>query len=205
MSGQLYIISAPSGGGKTSLVNALIKNDSEIAVSISHTTRPSRPGEQDGVNYHFIDRSRFESMIETGEFLEYAQVFDHFYGTSKTAVQSQLAKGIDVILEIDWQGARQIRKKIPEATSIYILPPSYAELEQRLKNRGEDSEATIQRRMRDAVEEMSHYDEYDFLVVNDVFQSALADLQAIVHAHRLRLKRQRKKLAPLLRDLLEEH
>lgn len=204
MSGQLFIISAPSGAGKTSLVSALVSSSSKITVSISHTTRAKRPGEHDGVDYHFIEQSQFDQMVDAGEFLEYAQVFDHSYGTSAKTVESQLTEGMDVILEIDWQGARQIRKQKPDCRSIFILPPSYEELEQRLKRRGEDDESIVERRMRDAVTEMSHYNEFDFIVVNDDFHTALADIQAIIRANRLRTDIQQGELRSLLKDLLKQ-
>lgn len=203
MSGQLYIISAPSGAGKTSLVSALVSSSPEISVSISHTTREKRAGENDGVNYHFVEQSQFELMIEAGEFLESANVFDHSYGTSNEAVSSQLATGSDVILEIDWQGALQVRKHKPDCLSIFILPPSYNELEQRLKRRGEDADDVVERRMRDAVTEMSHYKDYDFIVINDDFHTALADIQSILRANRLRASVQQQENSSLLNDLLE--
>jgi guanylate kinase len=200
--GNLYIISAPSGAGKTSLVNALVSSESGIAVSISHTTRPMRPGEVDGVNYHFVDQPTFTRMIAENRFLEFAQVFDHYYGTSRDAVSRKLGEGIDVILEIDWQGAQQVRTLIPGAIGIFILVPSLADLERRLKLRGEDSDEVIARRMRDAMSEMSHYHEYDYLIVNQNFDQALADLRAIVRASRLRTAVQRQALADLLKELM---
>lgn len=204
MSGQLYIISAPSGAGKTSLVSALVSASPEISVSTSHTTRAKRAGENDGVNYHFVDQDKFNQMIEAGEFLESAHVFDHSYGTSQEAVTAELATGTDVVLEIDWQGARQIRESSPDCLSIFILPPSYDELEQRLMRRGEDSDAVVERRMRDAVTEMSHCKDYDFIVINDDFHTALADIQAIIRANRLRSSIQQQENATLLSDLLEK-
>jgi guanylate kinase len=200
--GTLYIISAPSGAGKTSLVKAMLGELQGAAVSISHTTRAMRPGEENGVDYHFIDKSEFEAMVARGEFLEHAQVFDNYYGTSKVSVQAQLAAGIDVILEIDWQGARQVRDWQPEAVSIFVLPPSRETLEERLRGRGTDSDAIIQRRMRDAVSEMSHYPEYDFLVINDRFETALVELQAILLAQRQRLALQQARHPDLLAALL---
>lgn len=190
MSGSLYIISAPSGAGKTSLVSKLIGQDSRIVVSISSTTRDIRPGEEDGVNYHFLSIEAFKEKIEQGDFLEHAQVFDNFYGTSKSAVESQLAARKDVILEIDWQGAQQVRKLMPNAISIFILPPSREELHKRLKNRGTDSDEIIERRMKDAVSEMSHYDEFDYIVVNNHFEIALNKLQSIFTATRLKKDKQ---------------
>jgi guanylate kinase len=197
-SGTLFIVSAPSGAGKTSLVRALIDGATEIAVSVSHTTRPQRPGEQDGVNYHFVDAARFEAMIAEDAFLEHAQVFGNRYGTARETVTRELAAGRDVILEIDWQGARQVRRLMPAAVSIFILPPSNAELERRLRGRGTDEEETIRRRMNAAVAEMSHYHEYEFLVVNDDFARAVADLHAIVRSCRLRLPAQQARLADRL-------
>ena len=200
--GTLYIISAPSGAGKTSLVKAMLGELHGAAVSISHTTRAMRPGEKNGVDYHFIDKPEFEAMVARGEFLEHAQVFDNHYGTSKASVQAQLAAGVDVILEIDWQGARQVRDWQPQAISIFVLPPSRETLEERLRGRGTDSDAIIQRRMRDAVSEMSHYPEYDFLVINDRFETALVELQAILLAQRQRLALQQARHPGLLEALL---
>jgi len=178
--GRLFIFSAPSGGGKTSLANALVESEPNTVVSISHTTRPPRPGEQNGVDYYFVDRKEFESMIEAGLFLEYARVFDNLYGTSREALEAQLRAGHNVILDIDWQGARRVREQMPATRSIFIIPPSKEVLEQRLRGRGQDSKAVITRRMRDAVSEMRHANEFDYLVVNDDFDAALADLKAIV-------------------------
>ncbi len=203
MNGQLYVISAPSGAGKTSLVSALVSASPEISVCISHTTRMKRPGELDGVNYHFVDQTEFDRMVETGEFLEHAHVFDHSYGTSNAAVETLLKTGVDVVLEIDWQGAQQIREHRQDCLSIFILPPSHDELEQRLKRRGEDDDSIVERRMRDAVAEMSHYKDFDFIVVNDDFHTALVDIQSIVRAKRLRSDVQQLEIADLLKDLLE--
>lgn len=200
--GTLFIVSAPSGAGKTSLVRELIESLDGIRVSVSHTTRAQRRGEVDGVNYHFVNSAEFEAMISQGEFFEYAQVFDNFYGTSRPAVEALLKAGQDVILEIDWQGAQQVREQVPNSVSIFILPPSCDELERRLANRGTDAHATIARRMRDAVSEMSHYDEYDYLVINDDFTTALRELQALVIAQRLSLTRQQNSHGPLLAALL---
>jgi guanylate kinase len=200
--GLLYVVSAPSGGGKTSLVQALIKAEPKIRVSTSFTTRPARPGEVDGVNYHFVEKHRFEQLIAQGAFLEHACVFDHYYGTAKTTVEDLLGAGLDVILEIDWQGARQIKASFPACVSVFILPPSYAQLEQRLRNRGADDPAVVARRMRDAVNEMSHFAEYDYLVINDEFEVALADLRAILRAGRLRRPRQALTYADLIKNLL---
>ncbi|MEN9848609.1 MAG: hypothetical protein RL368_1349 [Pseudomonadota bacterium] len=200
--GTLYVIAAPSGAGKTSLVKALIESLEHIRVSVSYTTRAPRLGEQDGVNYHFISHEQFEKMLDTSEFLEHAQVFDNYYGTGQAWVDSELKKGVDVILEIDWQGAQQIRRLHPDCTSVFILPPSRDALEQRLCQRNQDSDEIIARRMQGAVEEMSHYVEFDYLVINDDFQIALADLQSIVKSHRLQQHLQNEKLKHLLVDLL---
>ncbi|NRB54577.1 MAG: guanylate kinase [Salinicola sp.] len=200
--GTLYIISAPSGAGKTSLVRALLQRNAGIGVSVSHTTRAMRPGEQDGVNYHFVDQPGFEAMVERGEFFEHAWVFDRHYGTSRVEVEKRLAVGEDVILEIDWQGARQVREQAPDAESIFILPPSREALRERLSGRGTDAEAVIERRMRDAVSEMSHYDEYGHVIINDTFEHALTELECIVHARRSRLEKMRARHATLLDELL---
>lgn len=202
--GTLFIVSAPSGAGKTSLVRELIESLDGIQVSVSHTTRAKRDGEVDGVNYHFTDAATFEAMIERGEFFEYAKVFDNYYGTSRQAAQTVLAAGQDVILEIDWQGARQVREQMPEAVSIFILPPSRSELERRLASRGTDEHAIIARRMRDAISEMSHYDEYDYLVVNDDFTTALRELQSLVISRRLTRPLMSERHAPLLATLLSQ-
>lgn len=200
--GTLYTVSAPSGAGKTSLVNALIRDNPELRVSVSHTTRAMRPGEVNGVNYHFIAEQDFRAMLERAAFLEHAQVFGNLYGTSQAWVEQQLDEGIDVILEIDWQGAQQVKRLMPQTQAIFILPPSRETLKQRLNNRGQDDSATIAARMAKAVEEMSHYVEGDYLVVNLDFDTALAELQAIITAQRLRSIRQQIVLAPLLQDLL---
>ncbi|MDX1466377.1 MAG: guanylate kinase [Halomonas sp.] len=200
--GTLFIVSAPSGAGKTSLVRELIESLDGIQVSVSHTTRERREGEVDGVNYHFVEVPSFEAMVEQGDFFEYARVFDNYYGTSRSAVQAMLAAGQDVILEIDWQGARQVRQQLPDAVSVFILPPSREELERRLAGRGTDEHAIIARRMRDAVDEMSHHDEYDYLVINDDFTTALRELQSLVIARRLTRERVSEHHAPLLAALL---
>jgi len=201
--GTLYIISAPSGAGKSSLLRALLDTTGdELALSISHTTRAPRPGEINGQDYHFIDTATFRHMIAGDDFLEHAEVFDNFYGTSKGGVQAQLAAGQDVILEIDWQGARQVRKLMPECIGIFILPPSREALRERLQNRGQDDAMVIERRMRDAISEMSHYDEYDYLIINDDFQVAQDELAAIVLSRRLRLPVQARRQAGLLAGLL---
>jgi guanylate kinase len=198
----LFIVSAPSGAGKTSLVKALLESTPDLVVSVSHTTRAMRPGERDGVDYHFTDVETFRGMIEAGAFLEHAQVFDNYYGTSQAAVEAELAKGCDVILEIDWQGARQVRHLIPGAVGVFVVPPSRQALEQRLRGRGQDSDEIIARRMRDAQSEASHYGEYDYLVVNDDFDAALKQLWAVIEARRLRLSAQSVRHERLLRDLL---
>jgi guanylate kinase len=200
----LYIISAPSGAGKTSLVSALLKKMGEgLALSVSHTTRQPRPGEVDGQDYHFVDSATFREMIDAGVFLEHAQVFGNFYGTSRPGVEEQLSAGEDVILEIDWQGARQVRQALPEAVGIFILPPSREALEQRLRARKQDNDEVIARRMRDAVSEMTHYREYDFLIINDDFERALEELATIPGCRRLRLSRQEQFQAGLLAALVE--
>jgi guanylate kinase len=199
--GGLFIVSAPSGAGKTSLVKALADSDPRLQVSVSHTTRPKRPGEQDGVHYHFVDPGRFDAMARAGEFLEHAEVFDRRYGTSRAAVDAQLLRGLDVLLEIDWQGAQRIREQRKDAVSIFILPPSRAALESRLRNRGQDDDIVISRRMAGAVTEASHYAEYDYLIVNEDFSQALADLQAVLRAERLRLDRQSDFCAVLVKGL----
>jgi guanylate kinase len=203
MSGSLYIVSAPSGAGKTSLVAKLIEQDSHVVVSVSSTTRDMRPGEEGGVNYHFLSVEEFEAKIAEGDFLEHAQVFDNFYGTSKSTVKAQLAEGKDVILEIDWQGAEQVRGLMPEATSIFILPPSREELRRRLNGRGTDSEEIIERRMQDAVSEMSHYNEFDYIVINNNFDIALQELQSIFCAGRLAKPKQILNHKNLIHSLLE--
>lgn len=185
MKGSLYIISAPSGAGKTSLVSKLIEMDSSIVVSISSTTREMRPGEKDGVNYHFMTVDAFNEKIAEGDFLEHAKVFDNYYGTSQSAVERQLNTGKDVILEIDWQGAQQVRKLMPEVKTIFILPPSREELQRRLTGRGTDSDDIIQKRMSEAVSEMSHYGEFDFIVINNNFDIALKQLHSIFCSQRM--------------------
>lgn len=200
--GTLYIISAPSGAGKTSLVKALIDALPQVRVSVSHTTRGMRPGEVEGVNYHFVDRPTFLSMLERGEFLEHAEVFGNLYGTSQLRLEQTLAEGFDLILEIDWQGAQQVRRLLPQAKSIFILPPSQEALRQRLTNRGQDSDEIIERRMREAVSEMSHYVEYDYLVINDDFAHALEDLKSIFRARQLLQENQQRRHASLLTELL---
>ena len=199
----LYVVSAPSGGGKTSLVNALLERDARVALSVSHTTRAARPGERAGVHYHFVDEASFAGLVEQGSFLEHARVFGHHYGTGRAAVERQLAAGHDVLLDIDWQGARQVRSSFPAARTIFILPPSMAELRRRLVNRRQDSDEVIDRRMRAALDEISHAAEFDFLVVNDDFDAALADLYSIVRRGRLNRSGDVQKNRDILAELLE--
>ncbi len=199
--GTLYIISAPSGAGKTSLIKALLRQVDDLTVSVSHTTRAPRAGEIDGEDYHFIDVNRFQQLQAQNAFLEQAQVFGHFYGTARQSMQTLLNQGMDVILEIDWQGATQVRQQFLQAVSIFIFPPSYAELAQRLSARGQDSPAIIQRRMQDALNEMRHYTPFDYLVVNEVFDTALQQLKAIVHSQRLRMAQQKVRHQALFTDL----
>lgn len=198
----LYTISAPSGAGKTSLVNSLVAATQGICVSVSHTTRAIRPGERDGLNYHFIDHSSFERMISEGAFLEHAKVFANYYGTSQAWVENTLAQGQDVILEIDWQGATQVRKIIPDAVGIFILPPSKESLRKRLQGRGQDEDAVIDARMAEARNEMSHYGEANYLIINEDFDQALCEFRAIILAQRLSLHNQCKTQQSLLTDLL---
>jgi guanylate kinase len=200
--GTLYIISAASGAGKTSLVSAVLQKVSDVEVSVSHTTRAPREGEVDGVNYHFVDREKFEDMVEAGEFFESATVFGNMYGTSRQHIEEQLHKGKDVILEIDWQGARQIRRLISDCKSIYILPPSIAALRERLTSRGQDDEAVINKRMREAVSEMSHYAEFEYLIINDDFDEARDNLASIITSERMLFSHQQQKHAALLAELL---
>ncbi|WP_095158956.1 guanylate kinase [Pseudomonas sp. Irchel 3E13] len=201
-SGTLYIISAPSGAGKTSLVKALTDDLNHIRVSVSHTTRTMRPGEHDGVNYHFVDRAEFDRLNAQGDFLEQAEVFGNCYGTSRSALQQTLDEGHDLILEIDWQGAQQVRDQMPGTRSIFILPPSQQALRQRLTNRGQDSDEIIEGRMREAVSEMKHYDEYEYVIINDDFATALEDLKAVFRANRLQRESQQQRHGELLKQLL---
>lgn len=199
--GNLYVIAAPSGTGKTTLVEALVDALPKITVSISHTTRPKRPNETHGINYYFIDKTTFQQHVEHGDFLEHATIFDNCYGTSKLWVEDTLAKGIDVILEIDWQGHRQIRKLFPEAISIFILPPSIEDLRERLIKRNQDHPEIIKKRLADAKETVLHVTEFDYVVINDDFVSALHDLKTIVEAGRLSEQRQTAKFASMITDL----
>ncbi len=202
--GTLYVVSAPSGAGKTSLVKALLARDPQIVVSVSHTTRAARPGEEDGRDYNFVTMAQFNAMIEQGAFLEYAEVFTNKYGTSQQWVEAQLAQGLDVILEIDWQGAAQVRRLMPTCESIFIIPPSRAALRSRLEGRGQDADEVIDYRMSQATGEMSHYGEFDYLVINDQFDAALAELHAIFVANRQRARVQHARQAGLLQALLSE-
>ena len=203
MTGTLYIVAAPSGAGKSSLVNALLEREPDIVLSVSHTTRPPRPGDVDGQHYHFVNRGLFERLVADGAFIEHAEVFGNFYGTSRAAVEPLLAAGRDVLLEIDWQGARQVRKTYPECVSVFILPPSREELERRLRTRAADSAKTIARRLDESREEISHAGDFDYIVVNDEFADALADLRAIVTSRRLRKEAQCVRHAALIDDLLK--
>jgi guanylate kinase len=200
--GNLFIVSAPSGAGKTSLLKELLKKDGSLALSVSHTTRTSRPGEENGVHYHFVSVDEFMALAGEAAFLEQAQVFDNYYGTSQSGVESQLESGTDVVLEIDWQGAQQVRKAFPDAISIFIIPPSIAALRERLSSRGQDDESIIERRMQDAQKELSHYAEYDYLVVNDRFDDALDDLACIVVSVRLRLEQNARRYSSALQEML---
>ena len=202
LTGDLYVISAPSGAGKTSLVAALESAEPGLHVSISHTTRPRRTNETDGVNYHFVSEEEFVAMINANAFLEHARVFDHRYGTARESVMKVLAAGDDVILEIDWQGARQARERHPGCVGIFILPPSRESLAERLSERAQDSKEVIARRMRDAVDEMSHYREFDYLVINDDFEVALGDLRSIIRGRRMLRERQRAAHADMIASLL---
>ncbi|MBU9820825.1 guanylate kinase [Rahnella sp. BCC 1045] len=204
--GTLYIVSAPSGAGKSSLIQALLKTQPlyDTQVSISHTTRTERPGEKHGEHYFFVSKEEFREMIERDAFLEHAEVFGNYYGTSREAIEQVLASGVDVFLDIDWQGAQQIRKRMPQARSIFVLPPSKDELDRRLRGRGQDSEEVIAKRMAQAVAEMTHFAEYDYLIVNDDFDLALSDLKTIIRAERLRLSRQRLRHDGLITKLLAD-
>lgn len=202
MSGTLFIVAAASGTGKTSLVKSLVASDERLGVSISHTTRASRPGEVDGVNYHFTSREAFLNDVGAGQFLEHAEVFGNLYGTSRTWVEEQLIKDFDVILEIDWQGAAIVRDLMPQAQSVFILPPSLPELAERLNGRGTDSGEVIAHRLSEAIADIGHYADFDYLVINDDFATALADLRSIVRAARLSNRAQRQRQANLIRRLL---
>ena len=201
-SGNLFIVAAPSGGGKTSLVKKLIESLEHIAVSISHTTRKKRPAEVDGVDYFFVDESTFMHMVEDGAFIEHARVFNHFYGTSSEQITARLRAGIDIVLDIDWQGAEQIRHAFPNAVSIFVIPPSVEVLRQRLLDRQQDDKQVIKNRMQSAYDELSHYAEFDYLIVNDDFSKAAEELKAIVVAQRLSIERQAEQQRKLLSFLL---
>ncbi|PJG84714.1 guanylate kinase [Conservatibacter flavescens] len=201
--GNLYIISAPSGAGKSSLISALLKDNHKMKVSVSHTTRSPRPGEVEGEHYYFVSVEQFEQLIDNDVFLEYAKVFGgNYYGTSLPMIEKSLAQGIDVFLDIDWQGAQQIREKVPDVKSIFILPPSLVELERRLIGRGQDSEEVILDRMAKAQDEMSHYTEYDYVVVNDDFEQALTDIRHILSAEQLKTRTQSLRYQGLITELL---
>lgn len=202
MKGNLFVISSPSGAGKSSLISALLTKHQDMKVSVSHTTRAPRPGEVDGVHYHFVDQSEFKSVIADNGFYEWAEVFGNYYGTSKQAITEQLEQGIDVFLDIDWQGAQQMRKLVANIITIFILPPSKEELENRLNKRGQDSQEVIAGRMAKAQSEMSHYNEYDFVLINDDFDLTLSQLETVVLAHRVRTENQIIKHKTLLNDLL---
>ncbi len=199
----LYVVAAPSGGGKTSLIAALLEQDPGVRLSVSHTTRPPRPGEQDGVHYHFVDEDRFVEMVAEGRFLEHARVFDNRYGTTREAVERQLADGFDVVLDIDWQGARQVRESFPGSRTVFIIPPSIASLRQRLSSRGQDDAAVIDRRMRDARSEISHWNEFDHVIVNDDFDTALAELRSLIREDGREAARMKPGTAEILAELLE--
>lgn len=200
--GTLYTVSAPSGAGKTSLVKALVESTDDIGVSVSHTTRDIRPGEEDGVNYHFVSHAEFEDMLTESAFLEHAPVFGNFYGTSQSWVEKTLLSGQDVILEIDWQGAAQVRRLLPETIGVFILPPSKSALRARLTGRGQDDSSVIDARMAEAESESSHYVETDYLIINDDFDKALEEFRAIIFSQRLKLESQQIRHADLLADLL---
>jgi guanylate kinase len=207
--GNLFILAAPSGAGKSSLITALLKkhasssmHGNKMQVSVSHTTRQPRPGEQDGVHYHFVSREQFEDLIKQSVFFEWAEVFGNYYGTSKVVIEQTLQEGTDVFLDIDWQGARQVKAQIPDTATIFVAPPSKEELKRRLTARNQDSESVIEQRMQKAVSEISHYHEFDFIVINDDFDSALAELDSIVSARRLRKEKQVIRHQGLFADLL---
>jgi guanylate kinase len=204
MRGDLYVIAAPSGAGKTTLVKALMEREPALCFSVSYTTRTPRPNEVDGRDYHFVSAAKFAQMVAGDEFLEHARVFDNCYGTGLAAVTAALEQGTKLLLEIDWQGARQVRTKLPEAQTIFILPPSRAALEQRLKARSTDSEAVIRRRLQDSVGDLGHWREFDYVVVNDRFDEALAGLRAIVTGHGGELRADRLRVAELARQLLQD-
>ena len=201
MRAKLYVVAAPSGGGKTSLINALLEKHDRIRLSVSYTTRTARPGEKDGVHYHFVDNPTFDGLIENNAFLEHAEVFGHRYATGRAAVEKKLHAGFDVLLDIDWQGARQIRKSFPLSCTIFILPPSLEALRKRLAIRGQDSEEVIEERMREARAEISYSSEFDYLIINDDFDQALADLQSIICHRKLHRPDQKDQYEDLLAEL----
>jgi guanylate kinase len=201
--GCLFVIAAPSGGGKTSLVNALLAREPGIRLSVSYTTRKPRPGEHEGVHYHFVDEKRFEELKASGEFLEHAFVHGHWYATSATWLAAQVAAGQDVLLEIDWQGAEQVRRLLPDSVQIFIMPPSIAVLKARLEKRGQDDAGVIERRLAGAVEEMRRWERFDYVIINQDFATAVSDLDAIVRAARLKVPRQRARHARLLQELTD--
>jgi guanylate kinase len=200
--GRLFVIAAPSGAGKTSLVKALLQRKPELHVSISHTTRQKRATEEEGREYYFVPVPEFQRLRDQGQFLEHAQVFDNYYATGRRPVETELARGNNVVLEIDWQGAQQVRRTLPECVTIFILPPSRRSLEERLRNRQTDSEEVIARRLRDAVGDMSHWNEFDYVVVNDDFQKAISDLVSIIEGRGEHLSAHRPELQGLLAELL---
>jgi guanylate kinase len=200
--GCLFVLAAPSGTGKTSLVNELLARESGIRLSVSYTTRPPRPGEQDGVHYHFVDDAHFQALRQAGEFLEDAQVYGHWYATSATWLKKQIEAGQDILLEIDWQGATQVRTFFPDSVQIFALPPSLATLRERLEKRGQDTPEVITRRLISVQEELRHYVDFDYVIINQTFANAVDDLAAIVRAARLRAPRQRWRQARLLRELM---
>ena len=203
--GTLYIISAPSGAGKSSLISSLLKDEPrDMQLSVSHTTRAPRPGEENGKHYHFVSQDEFKQLIAKDNFVEWAEVFGNFYGTSKVVIEQTLAKGIDVFLDIDWQGAQQVKKLMPQAVGVFILPPSKAELERRLTGRGQDSAEVIAGRMAQAVSEMSHYNEYEYIIVNDDFDTALSDLKTIIRSQRLTQASQTHAHDGMLKSLLAD-
>lgn len=202
MSGLLFVVSAASGTGKTSLVKALLDRVTNLHVSVSHTTRGQRPGELDGVHYHFTEKDSFLALVEQGGFIEYAEVFGNYYGTAQATVKEQLAKGHDVLLEIDWQGAQQVRKLFPESKQIFILPPSQFDLRQRLSNRGTDSVEVIERRLGCAVEDMQQYVNFDYVIINDDFNKALHDLESVIIANRLVITQQASRHQKMISELI---
>ncbi|KKA44652.1 MULTISPECIES: guanylate kinase [unclassified Salinivibrio] len=204
--GTLYIVSAPSGAGKSSLISALLNDNPryDMKVSVSHTTRAMRPGEENGVHYHFVSVEEFQSLIAQEAFLEHAQVFGNYYGTSRVWIEKMLNNGVDIFLDIDWQGAEQIRQQMPNSKSIFILPPSREELERRLTTRGQDSEEVIAQRMQEARSEISHYADYDYLIINDDFDVALMDIKAIIRAERMAQAKQASKYHAMIDELLAD-